>query len=1565
LVDRGANGCIAGSDLKLIDFTGGHTDLSGIDDHTVRNLKIARVGGVTKSSKGDIIIIINQAAYMPDGRTILSTGQMEHFKIKVNDKSKRVTGKTPSIITLEGQEIPMETRKGLPYISLRKGTKEEWDTLPQIEITSPHEWDPSVLDCEVTNDWFTTRPKLPMHPGEAKYNDKGELVPQTVVEDVEEEDSDDEDRRLKSLNRGGIKTFLSRLVKDETVKDFMVCNIEGIQHEMRHDDDWDPRFLDDEESIPPLYKESQVPPLYQPTTSDSDDSDDEELWTRWKEGYHRRSRAAQVTTRSSSKKKNDKGEPKDATKKATTKASKKETTKRSQRKNKGKPITTKDEERGEHAPTIHFDDHVDEPDPDSTSIDPVPPHLEYNNRARTLQEIADEMGQDLSEPNGETGTRIAGIEPRLSSPSKKNVEEYSMYFPGTDLETLRKTFDATTQYGSKGATEGHTLRNQIKSPNPILNIKRRHEEVATDTMYSNTPAFETGSTAAQFFIGRKSHFRSARKLGSSDKDFKSTLEDEIRKYGAMDRLVSDNAKAQVSDKVKEVLRTFAIDDWQSEPYKGNQNFAERGWRDTKRKVNALLNNSGAPDATWMLALEYICFVQNHTAVDSLGGRTPIEWLLGVTPDISVLLQFRFWEPVYYMKYDEKFPSDSTELLGRFVGISENVGHAMTYKILTEDDKIIHRAVARSALKTGGFDNRKAKAAAPKGAPEDVLHHVSDKEKAEIEEVLVEDVSDDEDEEEDDTKERKKKFRESCSEDVLRSLNEDRVRRGVPLPTLDTSGLLGRSFIPNPDEEGEQHRGKIVGVEETGDLNVDGNEELYKFRCKVGEKEFERILTLREMQEWCERDSDKDDMYRIEAILDHKKSSKAKGGWLLLILWASGERTWNQLSPTLADDPISVSLYAMKNGLLYEPGFKRCRSHVKSSKKLARMINQTKLRNFRNKPVYMYGYQVPRNHDEAVFIDERNGNTKWQDAEQLEIAQLFEYDTFKDLGKGTPIPKGYQKIPCHMVYAVKHDGRHKARMVAGGHRTETPIDSTYSSVVSLPGLRLVTFLAELNQMELWGTDIGNAYLESYTEEKVCFIAGGEFGDLAGHTFMILKAQYGLKSSGKRWHDRLFDVLFSMGFRPSKAEEDIWMRDKGDHYEYIACYVDDLAIASRDPQSIIDALEGAPNSFKLKGTGPMEFHLGCDFFRDEYGTLCIGPRKYIDRMEAQHESLFGHKPKTNVSSPLEKNDHPELDDSPLLDEDGINKYQSLIGVLQWAITLGRFDIATAVMTMSGFRVAPTEGHLQRVQRICGYLSKMKHGYLRVRTDEPDYSDLPKKHYSWERSVYGNVTELIPHDIPKPLGKRVVSTSYVDANLNHDLLTGRSVTGVLHFVNQTPVHWFTKKQPTVETATYGSEFIAAKLAVEQIMAMRLTLRYLGVEVHGATKLFGDNGSVVTSSSVPESPLRKRHQALAYHYTREAIASGAVDFHHLPGTLNPSDILSKHWGYAQVWPMLKTTMFWAGNTSELLTQDDLSMRSKGSDKCLDLTKDSSTPKESTEDSQVSKTALPNEPGKDRGDVL
>ena len=155
--------------------------------------------------------------------------------------------------------------------------------------------------------------------------------------------------------------------------------------------------------------------------------------------------------------------------------------------------------------------------------------------------------------------------------------------------------------------------------------------------------------------------------------------------------------------------------------------------------------------------------------------------------------------------------------------------------------------------------------------------------------------------------------------------------------------------------------------------------------------------------------------------------------------------------------------------------------------------------------------------------------------------------------------------------------------------------------------------------------------------------------------------------------------------------------------------------------------------------MEFHLGCDFGRDPDGTLFFGPRKYLEKMMTSNKKLFGQEP-TKRSSPLEHNDHPELDESPLLDAEDQRKYQSMIGALQWAVSLGRYDISTAVMTMSRFRQAPRRGHLDRVKRIYGYLRKFNQGAIRVWMDPPDHGELPEQHHDWTYSVYGNVHSMM---------------------------------------------------------------------------------------------------------------------------------------------------------------------------------------------------------------------------------
>ena len=209
-------------------------------------------------------------------------------------------------------------------------------------------------------------------------------------------------------------------------------------------------------------------------------------------------------------------------------------------------------------------------------------------------------------------------------------------------------------------------------------------------------------------------------------------------------------------------------------------------------------------------------------------------------------------------------------------------------------------------------------------------------------------------------------------------------------------------------------------------------------------------------------------------------------------------------------------------------------------------------------------------------------------------------------------------------------------------------------------------------------------------------------------------------------------------------------------------------------------------------------------------------------------------------------------------------------------------------------------------------MKHAVLRIRTDEPDYSDVPSFEYEWAK-IYGELQEEIPNDAPEPLGNYVTLTHFKDANLMHDLATGRSVTGIAHVINQFVFDTYSKKQATVETATYGSEFVAARTCVEQIIDIRTLLRYLGVPLRGKSYMFGDNKSVVDSATTVHAKLHKRHTILSFHRVRESIASGMICFNYIPGDINPADILSKHWGYQQVWQQLKALLFWHGDTIDV----------------------------------------------------
>jgi len=377
---------------------------------------------------------------------------------------------------------------------------------------------------------------------------------------------------------------------------------------------------------------------------------------------------------------------------------------------------------------------------------------------------------------------------------------------------------------------------------------------------------------------------------------------------------------------------------------------------------------------------------------------------------------------------------------------------------------------------------------------------------------------------------------------------------------------------------------------------------------------------------------------------------------------------------------------------------------------------------------------------------------------------------------------------------------------------------------------------------------------------------------------------------------------LGFLPSKADSDLWIKDCGSHYEYISTYVDDLLVMSKNPMAIIDELK---KEYQLKGVGAPEYYLGGDITssRDKDGKMRISQsaRTYIKRVCEKLEPLMGWKLK-NFGSPLESDYHPELDVSGLLSSDDTSKYRMMVGSLNWVVTLGRFDVHYATQTMARYGMVPRVGHLDAMKRIFGYLKHHSKMQIVYDTELPDHAAYEAKTYDWFEH-YGPCHEELPPDMPAPKGNPVRLTAFFDADHAGCLSTRRSTTGALVFLNNTPVKSYSKRQSTVESSTYGSEMVAGRITVEIAIEMRYKLRMLGIPIIGSCILFGDNMSMITSTTIPSSSLKKKHNAIGYHRVREAIAARVVDLLHVASAANLADILTKPLG-PQVYTRLMSFM-------------------------------------------------------------
>ena len=190
---------------------------------------------------------------------------------------------------------------------------------------------------------------------------------------------------------------------------------------------------------------------------------------------------------------------------------------------------------------------------------------------------------------------------------------------------------------------------------------------------------------AQRFVGKRTLVTDVYPL-KSQKQFVNTLEDNIRFMGAMNKLIRDYAKVEISNKVKNIFRIYHSSSWNSEPYHHNQNQnpAEGRYYTLKSWTNTIMNRTGAPADCWLLCMIHASYILNHLSCEALDGNVPLGILYGVSPDISIILLYTFYQTVFYATHNQSYPSVSEERAACWVGLGEHVGDALIHKLLDDD-----------------------------------------------------------------------------------------------------------------------------------------------------------------------------------------------------------------------------------------------------------------------------------------------------------------------------------------------------------------------------------------------------------------------------------------------------------------------------------------------------------------------------------------------------------------------------------------------------------------------------------------------------------------------------------------------------------------------------------------------------------------------------------------------------------------------------------------------------------------------------------------------------------------
>ncbi len=1059
-----------------------------------------------------------------------------------------------------------------------------------------------------------------------------------------------------------------------------------------------------------------------------------------------------------------------------------------------------------------------------------------------------------------------------------------------------KTMRCTRQEGTRSAK--FPLARQYRTGNDHNKFNQLDGDWYADVFFNSVISSDGHTCAVIFYSGEFCWTMPLR----TKKDVAKAIKIFCREIGIMKRLTTDGAKEFAESMCD--FRSFLMRHGQGIVLKHTSreqqrhNKAETGVKLIKNRVYRTMEKEGVHPRLWQHCLAYETDIFNRIWRPQQN-RTGCESVNGNTPDISEFLDFKFYGWVWWWDLESKRPK-----LGRWLGCNRNVGQALASYVLKANGQIITSTTVQNVTvedallpptqrlmkihdaNVGGYLDRGTSTAS-----------IDDEvDAARVLDAPDEEFSFDIGQPEEDTHD-VETYDEMVGAAIEVNRGGEAVRGHVIGRTHDDAGNLVGKHHPNP----------LVNTSKYSVEYEDGSKEELSSNI-IAEAIFAKV------------DDEGREYLLLDSIIDHKRDEsvalnesngfnvKSNGtrvakqttqGWKFLLRWKDNSENWVDLKDLKESNPLEVADYVQGHGLLTEPAFAWWVPH--SLKKRERIISKLSTSKYW-RTTEKLGITVPRSIEQAYKLDEENSNTLWQDAIAKEMHHVLPAFSDPDISIDKVKERliGYQRIRCHLIFDIKMDFTRKARFVAGGHVTDPPDCMTYSSVVSRETVRIAFLLAALNDLDVCAADIGNAYLNADCAERIYTVAGKEFGKaLQGRVLIVSKALYGLKSSGAAWRKHLSGSIKEMGFTPSRGDPDLYFRaackpDGTEYYEYLLVYVDDILCISHNTKPVMDKFA---KIYRLKAdsVGPPERYLGADVEKttDASGVeaWAMSPDSYIRN---SLKVVEGYMDVDNVTTKKatcpfhHANYHPELEDTALLGPAMIARYQQLIGILRWGCELGRLDILHEVALMSAFNAAPRQGHLDAVYHIFSYLKSSGPRCLFFDPTEPVFDVEFNDDQEW-KEFYEIEEEPTPSDMPKPRGKKVVMTCWVDASHASNKLTMRSHTGIFIKLNGAPIAWYSKRQNTVESSTFGSEFVALRVATEMCQALRYKLRMFGVAIDGPTSVMCDNKSVQTNASVPTSQLGKKHNAICYHKVRENVAAGVIRVGWVSSENNLADLFTK----------------------------------------------------------------------------